>query len=104
EERGDLLLPALHRQQDDEIKDRQDECKGHQMHPRTRPPLRWGSHGNQERRGHESSDRREADRRNSCLNLSKVRSDIASLILCIVSRKKVSLCNVLRGPAVVFTA
>ena len=48
--------------------------------------LRRRSHGNQERRGHESSDRREADRRNSCLNLSKVRSDIASLILRMVSR------------------
>ena len=35
---------------------------------------------------HESSDMREAERRNSSLNLSKVRNMIASLILCIVSR------------------
>ncbi len=83
---GHLLLPPFHRQQNDEIEDGQHEREGQQLHQRARRALRRRSHGKYERSGHESSDRREAERRNSCLNLSKVRNDIASLILRMVSR------------------
>ena len=86
QEVGHLLLPPLHRQQDDEVEDGQHEREGHQLHPRTRRARPGRSHGNEEHHGHESSDRREAERKNSCLNLSKVRNDIASLILRMVSR------------------
>ena len=98
EERLHLLLPLLHRQQDDEVEDRRGRatngmnCSQGLGAPWAARP--WPSGREcpnpasqvQIERGHESRGRREADRRNPCLNVSKVRNAIASLILRMVSR------------------
>ena len=47
QERLHLLLPLLHRQQDDEVEDRQDEHERHELQPRAGAALRGRGHGQQ---------------------------------------------------------